>query len=57
MMNAIKKFLKEEDGLTAVEYAACGALITVAVITAFTNLGTQISTTIDAIRSAITPAA
>ena len=42
-----------EEGLTTVEYAVAGALIALAVVTAFTNLGTAVGTVIDNIRIAI----
>jgi pilus assembly protein Flp/PilA len=41
----VKTFISRDDGLTTVEYAVAGALITVAVIGPFTNLGTAISAT------------
>jgi pilus assembly protein Flp/PilA len=42
-MNAkIRNFLREEEGLTTVEYAVAGALISAAVIGAFTLLGQQV---------------
>jgi pilus assembly protein Flp/PilA len=37
------EFLKEEEGLTAVEYAIAGSLVGLGIVTAFTNLGTAIS--------------
>ena len=39
---SLVKFVKDEDGLTIVEYAVAGGLITLAVVTAFTTLGTAI---------------
>ncbi len=42
-------FLKEEEGLTTVEYAVAGSLVAAAVVTAFTNLGTQVCTSISGI--------
>jgi pilus assembly protein Flp/PilA len=41
---SLVKFVKDEDGLTIVEYAVAGGLITLAVATAFTTLGGSIST-------------
>lgn len=52
-MNAIKKFLFEEEGLTTVEYAIAGALIGLAVVTAFTDLGDAVGTTINDLESAV----
>jgi pilus assembly protein Flp/PilA len=47
-------FLRDEEGLTMVEYAVAGALISAAAVTAFTLLGEAVVTKIDAIRTAIT---
>jgi pilus assembly protein Flp/PilA len=41
-MNAIKKFLQDEQGLTTVEYAIAGGLVGAAVIAAFVALGQQV---------------
>jgi len=46
-------FWNEEEGLTTVEYAVAGTLIALAVITAFTNLGTAVAAAIDAITAVI----
>ncbi|MNN45765.1 Flp/Fap pilin component [compost metagenome] len=40
------KFVKDEDGLTIVEYAVAGGLITAAVVGAFTLLGGAVDTRI-----------
>lgn len=50
---AVLKFAKDEDGLTIVEYAVAGGLITLAVVTAFTDLGTAIAAKIQEIIDAI----
>jgi pilus assembly protein Flp/PilA len=39
MKDAILKFLRDEEGLTTVEYAVAGALVAAAVVAAFTLLG------------------
>jgi pilus assembly protein Flp/PilA len=52
--NELIKFLRDEEGLTTVEYAVAGALIAAAVVTAFQLLGDQVETVIDNIRTAIT---
>jgi pilus assembly protein Flp/PilA len=46
MIKKIHAFIREEEGLTTVEYAVAGSLIALAVITAFTNLGTQVGNVI-----------
>ena len=46
-------FIRDEEGLTAVEYAVAGGLVTLAVVAAFTNLGGAIVTRINALIAAI----
>ena len=43
LMSKIDRFMKSEDGPTAVEYAVMLALIIVVCITAVTNIGTAAS--------------
>ena len=40
----LKRFLKNEDGATAIEYGLIAALIGVAIIVAVTSVGTGINT-------------
>ncbi len=47
MRKQLINFFKDESGLTTVEYAVAGALITVAVIGAFTTLGGSVAGTIN----------
>lgn len=49
MLNQIKKFLVDEEGLTIVEYAVAGGLITLGVVAAFRTLGGTVSAEINAI--------
>ena len=49
----IARFLKDESGLTATEYAIAGGLVGLAVVTSFTNLGTAVGGVIDNIITAI----
>ncbi|MBV4490120.1 MULTISPECIES: Flp family type IVb pilin [Pseudomonas] len=55
---SVTKFVKDEDGLTVVEYAVAGGLIALVLVTAFTNLGTAVKTKINALITALggTPA-
>jgi pilus assembly protein Flp/PilA len=39
MLSKIKSFLRNEEGLTAVEYAVAGTLIVVGLVAAFQALG------------------
>jgi pilus assembly protein Flp/PilA len=49
------QFLREEDGLTTVEYAIAGGLVGAAVVIAFTDLGTAVGNVITGITGSITP--
>lgn len=49
-----EKFLREEKGLTVVEYAIAGGLIGAAVIGAFTTLGGTVGSEITEINTALT---
>ncbi|PUA19814.1 Flp family type IVb pilin [Glaciimonas sp. PCH181] len=43
-MNAkLMKFLRDEDGVTAIEYGLIAGLIAVAIIVAVTSLGTNVA--------------
>lgn len=43
-MTIFSRFVKDERGATAIEYALIASLIAVAIITAVTTVGTKIST-------------
>lgn len=43
MKTAIVNFLREEEGLTMVEYAIAGALVAGGAVLAFTNLGIAVA--------------
>lgn len=49
----IGRFLREEDGVTAIEYGLIAALIAVAIITAVTLVGTKLNTTFNRIATAL----
>lgn len=57
-MNSVKQavmnFIREEEGLTVVEYAVAGALISLAVYGAFDALGLQVASVINQITAVIT---
>jgi len=44
-MSLVLKFLKAEDGATAIEYGLIAALIAVVIITGVTAVGTHLSAT------------
>lgn len=39
----LQQFMQDEEGVTAIEYGLIAALIAVVIITAVTNVGTQLS--------------
>ncbi|WP_442880986.1 Flp family type IVb pilin [Aromatoleum sp.] len=43
MMEMIKKFVKDEEGVTAIEYGLIAALIAVAIIISITSVGTNLA--------------
>jgi pilus assembly protein Flp/PilA len=55
-MKKIMKFLREEEGLTTVEYAIAGGLVGAAVIAAFQILGLTVGGVITNINTALLPA-
>lgn len=52
-MKTLIKFLKDEDGATAIEYGLIAALISVAIITAVGAVGTNLNTTFSSVASAV----
>jgi pilus assembly protein Flp/PilA len=57
MRKFIMDFMRDEDGLTMVEYAVAGSLVTLAAVGAFTTLGTNVTTRITALATAVGGAA
>jgi pilus assembly protein Flp/PilA len=53
LKEAIIQFIREEEGLTVVEYAVAGGLISLAVVTAFTDLGAAVTARIEELIAAI----
>ncbi|MNR42803.1 Flp/Fap pilin component [compost metagenome] len=47
------KFVKDEDGLTVVEYAVAGGLVTALVVAIFTTLGTAVQTKMQTLCTAL----
>jgi pilus assembly protein Flp/PilA len=54
MKNLLKKFLKDEKGVTAIEYALIALLIALAVIVTVTLVGKQLNTVFSQVQSALT---
>ncbi|WEM45629.1 Flp family type IVb pilin (plasmid) [Photobacterium sp. DA100] len=59
-MKSFKQFLidfyRDEEGLTTVEYAVAGALVAAAVVTAFSELGGEVETTISGLKDELATA-
>jgi pilus assembly protein Flp/PilA len=53
-MKKLMKFIRDEEGLTTVEYAIAGGLVGAGVIGAFNLLGVQVNRVISAIVNALT---
>ena len=56
MNKHVMKFIRNEEGLTTVEYAIAGGLVGAAVILAFTALGAQVGVVIASITAALVAA-
>ena len=54
-MNFIKNFIREEDGVTAIEYGLIAALIAVVIIASVTSVGTQLKAVFTSVATALTP--
>lgn len=48
-MNLIKNFIREEDGVTAIEYGLIAALIAIVIIAGVTAVGTKLNATFNTI--------
>ena len=53
LKQAVIAFIREEEGLTVVEYAVAGGLITLAVVGAFQALGVNVAAIINNIVAAL----
>jgi len=53
LMNSMKSFMQDEEGVTAIEYGLIAALIAVVIITSVTNVGTALSTKFGQIATAL----
>jgi len=48
-MNALMKFVKDEDGVVAIEYVIIAGALVAVLVAVFTNLGTTLTTKLAAI--------
>ena len=53
MKSLVSRFVKDERGVTAIEYGLLAALISVVIITAVTSIGTSLNTKFTAISTAL----
>ena len=53
MFNKLFAFIRDEEGLTTVEYAIAGGLVGAGVIAAFNLLGLEVASVIDDITGAL----
>ncbi|ADM09145.1 hypothetical protein PB2503_05357 [Parvularcula bermudensis HTCC2503] len=53
MNNLFNRFVKDEDGATAIEYGLIAALIAVAIISAVSSLGTRIQGAFDDVNTTL----
>jgi pilus assembly protein Flp/PilA len=53
MKQAIQQFLREEDGVSAIEYGLLAGLIAVAIITTVTTIGTNLNTVFGYVKTAL----
>jgi pilus assembly protein Flp/PilA len=53
LKQAVLDFIREEKGLTVVEYAIAGGLVGLAVVTAFTDLGVAVGERIQELVTAV----
>jgi pilus assembly protein Flp/PilA len=56
MTHLFKRFAQDESGATAIEYGLIAALVAVAIITALTTLGTDLTDTFTSVSEALTGA-
>ena len=53
MLQVTQKFLKDENGATAIEYGLIAALIAVAIISGVSAVGSKLSTSFDTVQTSL----
>ncbi|HMF05635.1 MAG TPA: Flp family type IVb pilin [Methylocella sp.] len=53
MSNLFRRFIKDQAGVTAIEYGLIAALIAVVIIGAVTSLGTKVQSTFNTVANAL----
>ncbi|AYH45629.1 Flp family type IVb pilin [Azoarcus sp. DN11] len=56
-MKALAQFVRDEEGVTAIEYGLIAALIAVVIIASVTTVGTKLVAVFTSISTALVPAA
>jgi len=56
-MQTLRRFLQDDTGATAIEYGLIAALVSVVIIVALTTVGDNLTSTFNAIGTALAPAA
>jgi pilus assembly protein Flp/PilA len=54
LYSGIQRFIRDEEGVTAIEYALIAALIAVVIITAVRLVGQDVNNTFQAVANALT---
>ena len=57
MLNAIKRFVRDESGLETVEWAIVGGLVVAVGAIVFTLIGTDVKTALDSLQTVTSDAA
>lgn len=55
MKNLLQRFIRDESGVTAIEYGLIAALVSVAGIAGFTSIGSNLATKLTAISTSLSP--
>ena len=53
LVNRVKQFVREEDGVTAIEYGLIAALIAVVIIASVKLVGTKLDAVFDTVAAAL----
>lgn len=53
MLEMMKRFVRDEEGVTAIEYGLIASLIAVVIITSVTSVGTALEAVFNAIAAAL----
>jgi pilus assembly protein Flp/PilA len=54
LFNQVKRFIREEDGVTAIEYGLIASLIAVVIISSVTLVGTKLDTIFNYVQGKLT---